>query len=281
VDVGEPGIWGVEVSLYADTNGNGVYDDGVDTWIASTTTSAIGYYTFEDLPYGKYIVVVTDSTGKLDGLLNTPTPSGFETVDNSSKSAAGYAITLSSGAPSNMTADFGYTLTEISLAVDPRDPSPINLSVSNLSDTTYQVVSGATNDPRGYTLFVQAGCAYDDSGDLFLGTCTSDNRMKRVKDLPAEAALPDYFLYPTAPGSLDTSSWGYQFNVVAPLSTSWLPVPTTPTMLTKTFVANPGSGAKYTGTPDDYDVFYGANIAINEKPGTYRAIVVYSIVGNI
>lgn len=61
-DNGEEGIDNVDVSLYQDTNNNGVYDPGIDALVETQTTSSGGQYTFEDLPAGDYFVVVDKST---------------------------------------------------------------------------------------------------------------------------------------------------------------------------------------------------------------------------
>jgi hypothetical protein len=58
-DEGEPGIAGVTVRLYIDSNSNGVYDSGVDTLYGTApATGSDGLYKFTGLPMNKYIVVV-------------------------------------------------------------------------------------------------------------------------------------------------------------------------------------------------------------------------------
>jgi LPXTG-site transpeptidase (sortase) family protein len=61
IDFGTPevGIDGVLVELYQDTNLDGVYDAG-DTFLSSITTASGGYYRFDNLPPGEYIVVLPD-----------------------------------------------------------------------------------------------------------------------------------------------------------------------------------------------------------------------------
>jgi len=78
----EPGIANVTVTLYDDVDGDGVYDPGTDTLIATTTTDANGNYSFTGLPAGDYVVVVdladpdlpsTTVTADPDGTLNGET----------------------------------------------------------------------------------------------------------------------------------------------------------------------------------------------------------------
>ena len=65
-DVGEIGIGGVTVRLYLDENQNNAPDGGQ---IDYTVTDSNGYYRFDDLPGGSYIVEVV-------------TPSGYRTTNN-------------------------------------------------------------------------------------------------------------------------------------------------------------------------------------------------------
>lgn len=66
---GELGIQGVTLALFEDTDGSGDYTDGVDTALGLTdTTDASGFYLFEDLVPGDYIVRV-DQTNLDSGVL--------------------------------------------------------------------------------------------------------------------------------------------------------------------------------------------------------------------
>jgi hypothetical protein len=58
-DSNEEGVAGVQVRLFLDLNGNGVFDPGVDALVASTVTDADGFYSFEGLADGDYVVVVS------------------------------------------------------------------------------------------------------------------------------------------------------------------------------------------------------------------------------
>ncbi len=57
-DAGEPGIAGVTVLLFEDSDGDGVLDPNKDTQIASTTTDEHGKYVFTNLLAGSYFVAV-------------------------------------------------------------------------------------------------------------------------------------------------------------------------------------------------------------------------------
>ena len=65
-DAGEPGMNGVTVRLYLDENQDNTPDG---TQIDFTVTDANGYYRFDDLPAGSYIVEVV-------------TPSGYRSTNN-------------------------------------------------------------------------------------------------------------------------------------------------------------------------------------------------------
>ncbi len=55
----EPGLNGVTVTLFEDSDGDGTYE----TTVATTTTSGNGNYDFINLPPGRYLTVVTPPTG--------------------------------------------------------------------------------------------------------------------------------------------------------------------------------------------------------------------------
>lgn len=103
---GEPGLAGVTINLWRDTNNNGVIDQG-DNLIRTATSDTTGSYEFAGVPPGTYLVDVTDTAGVLTSFTKSPTPTGGAGVDNNSQ-ANPYSVTLTSGAPNNATADFGY-----------------------------------------------------------------------------------------------------------------------------------------------------------------------------
>ena len=126
----EQGINGVVVDLYADTNGDGRFTPGVDTFIATTTTAGGGLYNFTSLLPGDYIVHLPQSnftgTAPLAGMAsstgNNPTPDPDTNIDNDDNGyhipgngVASLAVTLAAttepGPPdtnTNPTVDFGF-----------------------------------------------------------------------------------------------------------------------------------------------------------------------------
>ncbi len=90
-------IAGVTVALIADTDGDGVWDDGEQV-VATTVTAADGTYLFSDLPTGDYVVVVTDMNNIINDLANSVDPEGPN--DNQS----GVSLTTTD----NLVQNFGY-----------------------------------------------------------------------------------------------------------------------------------------------------------------------------
>ncbi|OAN45081.1 hypothetical protein A6A03_02690 [Chloroflexus islandicus] len=148
VDTGEPGIDGVTVQLYRDTNGNGAYDAGTDTLVTAMNTTGGGLYRFDNLAPGDYLVVIPASNfgagnalrffrssdgGNANDSDGTPDPDdnvdnddngigpNVGVMTNSSAPVVSRAVTLSvDGEPTtedgdsntNLTVDFGfYSLT--------------------------------------------------------------------------------------------------------------------------------------------------------------------------
>ncbi len=97
---GEPGLANITVSLYEDSNGNGVIDSG-DALVATTPTDSSGNYLFTGLPAGDYLVDVdtTDADLPTDGYGNRYVLS----TDNDP-----HAVTLAAG-QEYLDADWGFT----------------------------------------------------------------------------------------------------------------------------------------------------------------------------
>ncbi len=88
LDSGESGIDGVTVNLYRDANRNGVLDPAEATPIASTVTAGGGFYAFNDLDPGNYLVEIPASNFAVGGPLG---PSGALPAFRSSTGAVGSA----------------------------------------------------------------------------------------------------------------------------------------------------------------------------------------------
>lgn len=171
-DADEPGVEGVTINLWLDVNGDGIITPGVDNLIRTTVTDANGQYQFRGLPYGKYLVDVTDKYGVLGGMTLTD---GTDNTDNYSQPDP-YAVelTLTGGiVSSDYTADFGYTAT-----------TPLTISGIVFSDTNNNG-SWATGEPYvpGATLSLYRVV----NGEWFLiGTTTSaSDGSYSFTDLPA------------------------------------------------------------------------------------------------
>ncbi|WP_442482034.1 SdrD B-like domain-containing protein [Aeoliella sp. SH292] len=81
LDAGESGIAGVVVSLYEDTNADGTYTDGVDAFLADDTTDSSGFYLFEDLLPGDYVLRIAASEfGASEPLNGLASSTGNETA---------------------------------------------------------------------------------------------------------------------------------------------------------------------------------------------------------
>jgi uncharacterized repeat protein (TIGR01451 family) len=150
LDNGESGIDGVSLTLYTDTDGNGQWTPGTDVVAGNTTTAGGGFYRFENLMPGDYVVQVDPTNfsgaGALVGLVtstgNEPTPDPDDNVDNDDNgdtvAGAGVfaaAVTLTIGGEpttdgdgdpqTNLTVDFGFTPVSDLIVIKSDDPDPV------------------------------------------------------------------------------------------------------------------------------------------------------------
>ncbi len=104
LDPGELGLPNITVQLWADSDGNGVFDSTQDTLVGSTTTDVAGEYRFSGLLDGTYFVSVDSGQVNLTGY--GPTTTDQQTGAN----AAGVQIDapLTSLASDFLDADFGF-----------------------------------------------------------------------------------------------------------------------------------------------------------------------------
>ena len=145
-DLSENGIAGVSVELYEDTNSNGVYDDGVDTLVATTVTDANGQYLFEDLLPGDYFAVIPLSNFAAAGPLEGHVASSIVDPPNNDSNnlnkgvflggvgvvSSGILTLVAGGEPTddgdsdpntNLTLDFGF-VPEFDLAITKQAHAP-------------------------------------------------------------------------------------------------------------------------------------------------------------
>ncbi len=115
-NAGEPPIEGVTIAVWYDVDGNGMIDAGTDNLLRTVATDFNGEYELKGLPFGDYLVDLTDEAGVVGGMLKTSGAAGMD--DNSQ--ADPYAVTLTALAPDDVTADFGYR----------DDPMDVGLEIS-------------------------------------------------------------------------------------------------------------------------------------------------------
>jgi len=172
----EAGIPGVAVSLYADTDSNGAFTPGTDTFLSTTTTNGSGIYTFTSLFPGDYIVQLDASnftTGNvLDGFMsstgNAPTPDPDNDVNNDDNGDAltgqgivSAAITLlpntepitdgDTNSDTNLTLDFGvFEQADISVT------KTVNNATPNVGDSVTFTITVANAGPGSGTNLIVA-----------------------------------------------------------------------------------------------------------------------------
>ena len=108
-DPHEVPVAGVVLTLYSDPDGNGVYD----SVIATDTTDANGYYLFDNLPAGSYVVRVTDSATASHAVLDparytqTGDPDHFAMPGSNNDNSSTIPVVLAPG-DLFLNVDFGY-----------------------------------------------------------------------------------------------------------------------------------------------------------------------------
>jgi uncharacterized repeat protein (TIGR01451 family) len=113
-DPGEPGISGVVVKLYNDTDGDGVIDGGVDIERATLTSDANGKYLFSGLTDGNYIVSIESPPAGYSYCVGAGAPSavcsgaGQPADSDGGTSGIQRSATLAGGV-SDLDNDFGFT----------------------------------------------------------------------------------------------------------------------------------------------------------------------------
>lgn len=190
-DVSEIGVSGIEVKLYNDPDSDGVYDNEV----AATTTDENGYYLFDGLPPGVYVVEVTNSGGMnaSHDILNTSNydqtgdPDHFaEPVANAPTGTAGdnkttKPVVLGPG-DVFLNADFGYQPTGASsILADIGDTVWFDANADGAEDANEPGIEGVTvvliKDENG-------NGTWDEGEPIIATDVTDEDGMYLFEDLP-------------------------------------------------------------------------------------------------
>ncbi len=143
----EPGIGGVTVTLYDDTNNDGIYSIG-DKFMAATATDANGEYLFTGLADGRYFAIVDPTT----------VPAGYTQTGDPEANNDNQGTADVSGGGSVLTMDFGYT-------------PPVTAHV--VSGTVWEDADGGADMDGGEPMLAGVTvCLYDSTGTVEL-TCTT------------------------------------------------------------------------------------------------------------
>ncbi len=162
-EIGEPGIAGVTVKLYKDTNGNGLLDTGTDQLVATTTTDADGKYMFQVSEEGRFFVSIDDGQTPLSGLVLTTND------DQPSVAGAQRTVLFLNLNTSDLTADFGYNAPGTS-AITGLVWNDLNSNKSQ--DTGEAGISGVTVQLYSDT---NSNNIFDPSTDTLVATTTTDS----------------------------------------------------------------------------------------------------------
>ncbi|QDV71242.1 Large cysteine-rich periplasmic protein omcB precursor [Rosistilla carotiformis] len=179
------GVANVDLTLYADTDGNGEFTPGTDVQVDTTTTDANGLYTFTNLAPGSYIVQVNESnfsTGNpLAQFQSSPgNPDPDNDVDNddngvllAGQGAVSLAVSL---VASSEPTDDGDTDNSTNLTVDFGFFASSDLSITK-ADTPDPVVAGNT---LTYTLTVLNNGPVDATGVTVVDTLPTNVQIDTI-----------------------------------------------------------------------------------------------------
>lgn len=267
----EPGINNVTVNLYLDSNDDGIPDGGV---IATDTTDANGYYRFDNLAAGTYIVEVVPPAGYTSTVDAGDPDTDQEDDDDNGVVIAGANIrsnpvTLGPGASepqgetnpatnpetgealdlqSNRTVDFGFVSAVNQVSLGSTVFSDIN--GNGLQDTGETGISGvavelyrSTQTPGVDTPL--ATVTTDGNGDYFFGGLTPDSYVLYIPIPPASAPLS------SSPAVTDTADNSQDGDDNGAQTASGLPV--TSPVIVLTVDGETTSETFQGGTQDDTD----------------------------
>ncbi|WKZ34688.1 MAG: sortase [Anaerolineales bacterium] len=143
-DVAELPVANALVRLYRDTNNDGqpddlgVLNDASDDWIAWDVTDSNGYYLFDNLPPGRYIVGVDadnfDSIGAYSALYGYTSSTGY--VDNASNNTDSRDNGIDRSDPTPSGSPYGIISTSINLTANSLSGMPTGETGSGNTSTT-------------------------------------------------------------------------------------------------------------------------------------------------
>ncbi|MCI5220742.1 MAG: hypothetical protein D3914_16510, partial [Candidatus Electrothrix sp. LOE2] len=158
-DLGEIGIVGVDVKLFADNNNDGIYDDLIDT----VTTGADGRYIFDDLDPGSYVVEVDSASLDTAGYNTTPTGDPDSILDGKTSSP----VVLAPG-DVFVNADFGYKVD------GDNNPATLDNGGHSIGDLIYlDTNANGTYDSAVDTGIPGVSVVLEDSSGNILATATT------------------------------------------------------------------------------------------------------------
>ena len=248
---GERGINNVVVSLYWDTDSNGVFTPGTDQLFSSTLTTTLGgepgNYSFNNLPAGNFIVVLEalnfQPGGALYGLTNDPVyvPDAPGYLDHVNKGGPVGTYLASSAFPlalgtepttpnANLTVDFGLTYLTNLCAVggtafqDSNQNGKQDAGESGLANLPVQLWRlGSSGVVGGSDAVLVASTNTDVSGNYLFTSLPPTNYFIEMPTPPAagRAASPvvytgnqqDGYNHGTQPGGYNTAVFGPSFTL--------------------------------------------------------------------
>ena len=203
----EQGISGVRVELYRDTNGNGSYNAG-DTFMGYNETDSDGYYRFDDLPAGDYVVVIPGDnfrnvgagdnmgTDPLAGYWSTGVSmNGSGTLSESATNDPDNDRDASSIAPSDENGVTTFTSTSIT-AVNPINyvsSSAVTLGGAPAEPTGETAPNGQGSSDDHANMTVDFGFYHVEIGDLIFSDYNESGAYEASFDDPLANAIVQLF----------------------------------------------------------------------------------------
>jgi hypothetical protein len=172
-DENEPGFSNITIDLYkVPVNNSNPFTAG--TFIKTTLTNSTGYYTFCNLPEGKYIVVVTTPAGYVRSTVNSADPDNNKDKDNNgiynnAVKTWGKAMTLTVNhepeGNTNNTYDLGFQSTQTNKT------SSVSITESNINIAESQI---NLVYPNPFTDKLQFAFMYDKTATIPVSIITAN-----------------------------------------------------------------------------------------------------------